>query len=256
MTEFEATHFGRDSDRTLDALTQAHVNDTAWERNERIRRFELARHVDLAQRHSPPGRWLEIGCGAGTLMQVAVDRGIDIDGLEIDPRRRAIAARYGQIYDRPLEDLDLDDDSYSAVILINVFSHLVSPMQTLREIRRILAPGGIVMLHTSEIGPGVRHKHHRTWMLGDHLMFLGDRTIESYAAAAGFRLVDRERIWQPSGDLSRERLLITSPQPVRNGIKTILRVTPGLLPALRWAVLRFRERDNPMWESSLVLAAT
>lgn len=255
MTELEAAHFGTELPDTPDAVTEAHIRDTAWERNERIRRCELARYVDLARRHSPPGRWLDIGCGAGTLMQVASERGIQIDGLEIDPKRRAIAGQHGTVYDRPLEDLNLPSGSYSTVVMINVFSHLVSPMQTLREIRRILVPGGVAFLHTSEIGPGVQHKHHRTWMLGDHLMFLGERTIEEYASAAGFRLVDYDRIRQPLNDYSRERLSIASPDPLRNAVKAVLRVTPGLLPTLRWIAVTFKEKRNPMWESSLVLAS-
>ena len=49
------------------------------------------RLVALAQKLAPPGRWLDIGCGTGTLLRVAEEHGIAIDGIELTPARRDAA---------------------------------------------------------------------------------------------------------------------------------------------------------------------
>ena len=109
-------------------------------REEKVHRQRYQRLVTLAQELAPPGRWLDIGCGTGTLLRVAEEHGIAIDGIELMPARRDVARQQtsARIYEQPLEDLRLPDASYAAVFMVNVFSHLFSPSATFAEIRRIL----------------------------------------------------------------------------------------------------------------------
>src|SRR5215218_8920314 len=150
---------------------------------ETIRRQEIRHYVGLAATYAPAGRWLGLGCGTGVLMQSAEEQGRSIEGIELTPDRREASAQLvkGHIYDQPLESLGLPGGSYAAIFMINVFSHLVWPSVILAEIHRVLMPGGILVLRTSEIGLGVRRWHKWGWELGDHLHFLGDRTIDRYA---------------------------------------------------------------------------
>lgn len=231
---------------------QPELTSAQWSQAEQRRRTELQHYIDLVARHAPSGRWLDVGCGTGGLMRLIDERGIAVEGLELSADRRKLAAQVGTVYDEPLEDLSLPEARYAAVTLVNVFSHVISPMTTLHEIRRILMPGGVVLLHTGEIGPGAKRKHHRTWLLGEHLMFLGTSTIERYAERVGLRIVERERVWQPEA-LYRQRLMLPSGDPRKDAIKKALR-TPGLLPAFSWVASRTWQRGNPMWESSIVLA--
>jgi 2-polyprenyl-3-methyl-5-hydroxy-6-metoxy-1,4-benzoquinol methylase len=245
MTEIEAGHFGET--RGTDSRT--------WLRGEQARRAEFDGYVAAAARFAPAGRWLDVGCGAGILIQVAAERGIVVDGLELDPDRRQIAARSGAtVHGRPIEDLGLPAESYAAVTMVNVFSHVIGPTSTLAEVRRVLLPGGVVLLRTGEIGPGrVRPRHNRNWHLGDHLSFLGDRTIERYAEKTGMDLVHRERDWLPAEAWTRQRMLLPGPSRARNAVKTALRVTPGALRMARWYATHRREADSPCFSSTLIL---
>jgi 2-polyprenyl-3-methyl-5-hydroxy-6-metoxy-1,4-benzoquinol methylase len=253
MTEFEKGHFGDLSGSGKSGHIR--MDSTLWARGEHVRRQEFDEYLDIAEQYAPKGRWLDVGCGAGFLLGLTLARGIDAQGLELDLDRAARAREAAQttVFTHPLEELNLPADSYAAVTMVNVFSHLISPTETLKEVRRILMPAGILLLHTSEIKSGVRQKHHRTWMLGDHLMFLGENTIERYADKLNMELVQRRQIWQPERVYSLVRLMSPSRSRAKNSMKLVLRITPGALSALRWYGMNHRDVDSPMFESTLLL---
>jgi SAM-dependent methyltransferase len=222
--------------------------------SEEILRRRYQRLVTLATGLAPPGRWLDIGCGTGTLLRVAEERGIAIDGIEPTPGRRDAARKQtsGQIYDRPLEDLHLPDASYAAILMVNVFSHLFAPSATFAELHRILVAKGIVVLWTSEIGRGVKSHHMWDWALGEHLQFLGDGTIERYADRFGFESMKRERTWLPDVQYSRDRLTSPGTSRPRNAIKRLVLAVPGGFAIFR-TIMMSRQRDNPVYVSLLAL---
>lgn len=223
---------------------------------ETIRHKEFQRYVDLARAHAPAGPWLDVGCGTGVLMQSAEAAGQAIEGIELTPDRREAAARLvnGHIYDQPLEALKLPAASYAAIFMINVFSHLVRPSIIFAEIHRLLQPGGVLVLRTSEIGPGVRRWHKWGWELGDHLHFLGDRTAERYGRRFDFTVASREQTWEPTRLFSHDRFAPSGGSAARNAAKTIVLSVPGLLRIVRAAV-EAASSSNPIYDSVLVLRA-
>ena len=219
------------------------------------KRAELFAHfVDLVAAKAPAGPWLDVGCGAGSLMRLVEGRGIAIQGIELDPDRcrLARAATEGRVYDQPLEVLGFPDDHFAAIILINVFSHLPRPSSLFHEAHRVLAPGGVILVHTSEIGAPVQRWHKHSWELGDHLHFLGDGTIERYGERHGFQLEERERVWEPEYFSSRQWLSRPGRSMLRNALKRTIVTVPGLYPLFRGAML-WRHRDNPIHRSNLLL---
>jgi 2-polyprenyl-3-methyl-5-hydroxy-6-metoxy-1,4-benzoquinol methylase len=209
----------------------------------------------LIQKSAPKGKWLDIGCGTGALIEAAMELGIDIEGVEPMPVRRELASRLtgAVIHDRQIELLDIMPASFAAVTLTDVFSHLSSPMTTLSNIHCILKPGGILLLYTSEIGAGVTRHHNYLWDLGDHRYYLGEHTIERYADNIGFEVIHREKEWAPELLYSRENLLATGRSTLRNVIKKACVYTPGVLKILRWYMLKIHNRNNPHYVSTLLL---
>lgn len=222
---------------------------------ERIRSPALAGYVELAKRFAPPGKWLELGSGTGTLLGIARRMGVEIEGIELNAERFAYMSILPglKVYDRPIEELDFAPASFAAVIMINVFSHLIRPRQTLQRVHDVLGAGGILLMKTGELGPGARRKHAFRWELGDHLYFLGEQTIERYADQIGFAVIHRERQWAPAARYTRETFSLKGRSALRNFIKTACRITPGALPLIRWYVLGRMEADNPGYSSTLIL---
>lgn len=223
--------------------------------DEQLRHNEFQKYLDALLRFAPPGKWLDIGCGTGTLIRLAQQRGLSVEGIELTQQRASIARRVtgAVIHELPLEQLSLPRAAFSAVTTVNLFSHLRHPSQTLAAIGRVLRPGGILLLVTSEIGPGLKQMHNFHWALGEHLYFLGEATIEQYAQRLGFQVVSRERVWLPDEVYSREWFRLKGRSAIRNAAKKIILYTPGALPVLRRLVFNTRQKDNPVYSSTLIL---
>jgi SAM-dependent methyltransferase len=222
--------------------------------DEKLRIGEFEAYIEAVARFAAAGKWMDLGCGAGMFMQLASNRGIAIEGIELTPSRAALAREVSRakVYGTPLEDLGLPDESFAAVIGINVFSHLRKPSQTLAEIRRVLAPNGVLMLVTGEIGRGLRKEHNFSWPLGEELYYLGEKTIEAYGKKIGFQLVQRSQKWLPDFLYGEQRFREKGRSLLRNLAKKAILYTPGALPLLRTYVFN-KQKENPAFSSTLVM---
>lgn len=90
------------------------------------------------------GRLLDVGCGSGEFLVLARDRGWRVEGVEVSARGAALARARGLTV-HPAVD-DLKDESYDLVTLWNVVDFFPRPLAQLRELRRVLVPGGSVFL--------------------------------------------------------------------------------------------------------------
>lgn len=94
---------------------------------------------------------LEIGSGKGRLLNHFLGLGYDIRGVEIN--REYIAASrelFGQLPLTPVdsERLPADDESLDVVMSFDVFEHIPDTDGHLREVTRVLKPGGAYLLQT------------------------------------------------------------------------------------------------------------
>lgn len=119
-------------------------------------RSALQRHVEAPRlrRLSPPRdirRALEVGCGRGIGLGIIADQfgALSIDGFDLDPRMvRAAATRAGRV-GRPVHlwvgdvlAIPTADATYDAVFDFGIIHHVPDWRAAVREIARVLAPGG------------------------------------------------------------------------------------------------------------------
>jgi SAM-dependent methyltransferase len=223
-------------------------------KNEMFRRSEFESYIQTVSKFAPVGKWLEMGCGTGMLIKLATDRGKPIEGIELTASRAVLARQFSQatIHEKPIEDLNLPNESVAAVIAINVFSHLRAPSKTLAEVMRVLVPNGVLLLVTGEIGPGLRKEHNFRWPLGEELYYLGDNSIDAYGKKLGFTLVERSRYWLPDVMFGKQSFRAPGGSRLRNIAKRCILYIPGCLPVLRSYIFH-KQRDNPAYSSTLVL---
>jgi len=91
-------------------------------------------------------RLLDVGCGTGFMLRLAADLFDQIDGVDITEEMMRRIPNFGSHVKTQLaeaENLPFADDTFDVVTAYSVFDHLVDYRITLKEIRRVLKPGGI-----------------------------------------------------------------------------------------------------------------
>lgn len=149
--------------------------------------------LDEIHRLQHGGRFLDVGCSIGRLLDRARARGFDVTGLELGERAVAYARdHYGlPVRQELLERAGLDDASFDVITLIEVLEHLPDPRQMLRETYRILRPSGVLVVgvpNSSSLGVAVLHGQARTFNR-NHLIFFNEETLSRMLAEEGFEVV-------------------------------------------------------------------
>jgi len=146
-----------------------------------------ARHLPAAQ---PGHRLLDIGCGNGRFLQVAKSLGWDACGL--DPDRNAIeAARQGghEVTLGSLPQTGFAESSFDIVTLSHMLEHASDPNACLREVYRILKPGGTLWLSTPNLDGFSRLRFAHHWLALDpprHLVLFTRESLADACSRAGF----------------------------------------------------------------------
>lgn len=129
----------------------SHVIDTQPMRNPLARweaRHSQAKRLKAVATFQSPGRLLDVGCAKGVFLSFAREQGWDVQGVEVSDRVAAFCRdELGlKVASGDLLDVSFPSDSFDVVTLWSVFEHLHDPKATLFEIRRILRPGGLLVL--------------------------------------------------------------------------------------------------------------
>jgi SAM-dependent methyltransferase len=90
------------------------------------------------------GRILDVGSGRGDVLVAARDAGWEAVGIDLSPSFADYAAKRSgaEVRRKPIERCGFEAASFDAVILAAVLEHLYNPDETVREIARVLRPGG------------------------------------------------------------------------------------------------------------------
>lgn len=138
-----------------------------------------------------PKTWLDIGCGHGefllALQQYSQGK-ISAKGLEPNVNKQKTALARGL----DVSDFDMQShtNQYDVLSILNVYSHLPDPVQSLTEWRRNLKPGGELWIETGNTAHLTSAQHYRPFYLPDHLSFASEEIVVSILNRTGFEVID------------------------------------------------------------------
>jgi SAM-dependent methyltransferase len=103
-----------------------------------------ARHIAFLSRGFVAGaRVLDVGCGRGVILGPLADRGLEVYGVEVSEEAARGADPRTEIRIAPrLSEAKFPEAFFDEVVIWHVLEHLADPRETLAEVRRILKPGG------------------------------------------------------------------------------------------------------------------
>lgn len=152
--------------------------------------------IDKDARHLPRlqgkgEKVLDIGCGDGAFLKRAAQIGWEAWGVEPDAKAAARLSGF-KVLQGSLPNIPLPDASFDFITLSHVIEHLHDPVAALKEIHRLLKPGGKVWIATPNIESFGRRLFGVTWIgiqSPTHLVLFNRRAIRQAFASSGFQAV-------------------------------------------------------------------
>ncbi len=95
----------------------------------------------------PQGKMLEIGCAGGVFLNAAKIYGFEVEGVELSRDAAEFAQKNFslRIFNGTVIEAQFND-MFDVIVMGDVLEHLPNPMETLREVWRIIAHGGLLVI--------------------------------------------------------------------------------------------------------------
>jgi SAM-dependent methyltransferase len=142
-------------DEQYELRTHEVEDDHWWYRGRR----RVIREALLALKLPPGIQILDAGCGSGRNMMELAEFG-EVTGLELaDASVEAARDRgVGEVVAGSVDEMPFADDSFDLAVSLDVIEHLPDEHQSLSELRRVVKPGGMLVVTV----PAYR------WLWSDH----------------------------------------------------------------------------------------
>ena len=171
-----------------------------WLRSSLYRDSDLRTRIRKNALDIQPGRILDVGCGAGAMLYRLREIGWETSGVEIDPGAAQAAKHLGlDVRTGTLEDAGFPDNHFDLVTAVHVLEHIHRPVDFLKEIWRVMRPGGMLFIEV----PNTRSFNFRVfrneWFHLDaprHLCSYSPQSVHHLLRATGFR---RQKLCFASG---------------------------------------------------------
>jgi glycosyltransferase involved in cell wall biosynthesis/2-polyprenyl-3-methyl-5-hydroxy-6-metoxy-1,4-benzoquinol methylase len=138
------------------------------------------------------GRLLEVGCGDGDFLFSAEAEGWHATGIEYSAAACEKARRRlknGEVICGELLPARLPAEKFDLCVLSDVIEHVRSPLDFLREIHRVLKPGGTLFIATPSIDSWSARLMRQKWMefKTEHLTYFDRQTLQTALFQSNFR---------------------------------------------------------------------
>lgn len=180
----------------LEAYTA--VEDETYVEERLGRELTFRHHLKNVERIVGPAngrKLLDVGAYIGVFVEVAAEAGWDAQGIEPSEWATAEARRRGlNVQAGTLASADLEEGAFDVITMWDVIEHLTDPACELEHARRLLRPGGWLVVHTMDISAPVARLMGRRWpwLMDMHLYYFSGATLRRMLNDQGFE-VDWQR---------------------------------------------------------------
>ncbi|MDO8427027.1 MAG: class I SAM-dependent methyltransferase [Deltaproteobacteria bacterium] len=136
------------------------------------------------------GRILDVGCGRADFLLLMKERGWETSGLELDKRIEGRGKKTGMdLRFGTLDTVKFPDSHFDAVTFWHVFEHIRRPEAALAECRRVLKPGGVLVIAVPNIDSVQAKMSGKNWFHLDppfHLYHYSAKNLTMLLDKSGF----------------------------------------------------------------------
>jgi SAM-dependent methyltransferase len=157
------------------------------------------RRYDLTMRAFSPvfdegkeRRLLDFGSGVGLFLELAEQRGFDACGVDLSPESVEQAngrlSRARTYLGAPEDVPEIAAGGFDVITLWSVLAHLPRPLEDFGRFRRLLAPGGVLLILTVNANSLLLKAYGSGWsgFTKNHLMFYSSETVRTLLGRTGF----------------------------------------------------------------------
>lgn len=176
----------------IDNIRQAYrdFSDESYVAEEQGRRKAAQNVLQTISKCKSPGKLLEIGCAYGFFLDEAQKANWVVSGIELSKDAANFATTHFNlnIEQTSIEQANLPNSEFDVIVLLDVFEHLASPIDSLLKIRKALKDDGILYISTPNIDSLVsRVLRNKWWGINKfHLNYFSKKTLTNALAKAGF----------------------------------------------------------------------
>jgi SAM-dependent methyltransferase len=158
--------------------------------------YGLSKRCRVVSHRKTGGRLLEIGCANGLFLNAMRQRGNwEVQGVDISPHAvEAARKRFGlDVFQGSLHEAGFAAGAFDVVAMWDVLEHVHDPATTLGEVRRILAPDGMLVFRLPVLDTWERRCFGRYWAGWDaprHLTLFSRHTLGLMLMRSGFRVTE------------------------------------------------------------------
>jgi ubiquinone/menaquinone biosynthesis C-methylase UbiE len=219
--------------------------------------LNLQKRLALIQEYVqlPGKKIIDCGCGAGQYVVGLLASGVDAWGVEYEISKVSqFQKAYPELSERisvgDIEHLTFKDKSFDMALLNEVLEHIPEEMKALEEVKRVLKPGGTVIIFSpNRLYP---FETHPTWLknstfklpiylrltpyiplgLGNRLFDYSARNywpaeLRRLVEQAGFQIAHTDYMWQTFENISGNQPGIVAPlRPMLRKLFSVLERTP------------------------------
>lgn len=150
----------------------------------------------ILEKYVKKGKILDIGCSIGHFLKIAEKRGWKPYGLELNKRAADYARKkfnLKNIKEIILEKAGFPANYFSAAGMWGVLEHILSPDNVLKELHRVLKPGGVVIFSVPNAGSlAARILQEKTSCFDGivHLWFYSEETLRKLLEKMGYKILE------------------------------------------------------------------
>ena len=160
--------------------------------------LEIKKYNRLLKNKDSPGgvKVLEIGCARGKYIKSLRDwGGYQVIGVEIDKKSSEYAQKEHNLEVRCGELLsqNFPANNFDIVIMNHVLEHLYNPLETLKEVHRILRPRGLLLVRTPDSDVIERKLFGKYWSPYEaprHIILFSKSILRKILSSLDFRFIE------------------------------------------------------------------
>ena len=147
--------------------------------------------LDDFEKYKKTKKLLDVGCGIGYFLEIAIQRGWQVFGTEYTDEAIEICRKKEiSIHKGVLNPENYEEESFDIITSFEVIEHINNPIQELKNFYKLLRKGGLVYITTPNFNSLLRYRLKSDYNIicyPEHLSYYTPKTLKKVFLNTGFK---------------------------------------------------------------------